>query len=97
MNAKATELLKNGEFLKKVLPMEPAEALKAFEAEGAEITIDELNAIAAEINKGLQNGGEGELSADELEGVAGGAVKKSDMVLFAIGIGIGIGITCAPW
>ena len=96
MNAKATELLKNGEFLKKVLPMEPAEALKAFEAEGAEITVDELNAIAAEINKGLQNGGEGELSADELEGVAGGA-KKSDLVWFAIGVGIGIGITCAPW
>lgn len=96
MNAKATELLKTAEFLKKVLPMEPAEALKAFEAEGAEITIDELNELAAEINKGLENSGEGELSAEALENVAGGKMDPG-LFWFAVGVGVGIGITCAPW
>lgn len=94
MNAKATELLNNEEFLKKVLPMEAEDAQKAFAAEGAEITVEELNEIAAEVNKVLARKNDGELTDVDLEAVAGG---KKNTTVFLVGVAVGIAIVCAPW
>lgn len=93
MNNRTIELFKDEEFLKKVLVMSPADAQKEFEKEGGEITIDELNDIAAKINKVLQNNGE--LDEESLDEVVGGG--NAGVVKFAIGVAVGIAIVCAPW
>ena len=92
MNNRAMELFKDEEFLKKVLVMSPEDAQKEFEKEGGEITVDELNDIAAKINKALQSNGE--LDEESLDDVVGGAFNY---VKFGVGVAVGIAVVCAPW
>ena len=61
---------------KKILPMEPAEVVKAFEAEGGEITEEELLEIAAEVQK--------QLASDELDETALDRALKSGALRLAV-------------
>ena len=96
MNEIAQKLFENEEFLKKILPMEPAEVVKAFEAEGGEITEEELLEIAAEVQKQLASD---ELDETALDDVAGGLTKyqKAKTVAAAVGITIAVGIIAVTW
>ena len=97
MNEIAQKLFENEEFLKKVLPMEPAEVVKAFEAEGGEITEAELLEIAAEVKKQTAND---ELDESVLDDVAGGltaaqrkVMKAAAFGIVAVGVGVAIGLS----
>lgn len=95
MNAISEKLLCDEEFLKKTASLSPEEAQKAFEAEGGDITIDELNEFAAAVNKFIANP-DSEFSEEDLDAVAGGLTKWQAVKLGA-GIAVGIAITCYPW
>jgi len=96
MNEIAQKLFENEEFLKKILPMEPAEVVKAFEAEGGEITEEELLEIAAEVQKQLASE---ELDETALDDVAGGLTKyqKAKAVGAAVGVVVAVGIVTLGW
>ena len=96
MNEAAQNLFENNEFLKKVILMDPAEAVKAFEAEGGEITEEELLEIAAEVQKQLASD---ELDETALDDVAGGLTKyqKAKAVTAAVGVAVAIGIVTFGW
>ena len=96
MNEIAQKLFENEEFLKKILPMEPAEVVKAFEAEGGEITEEELLEIAAEVQKQLASD---ELDETALDDVAGGLtnaqkkyMKAAAFVITAAGVGLTVAL-----
>lgn len=97
MNEIAQKLFENEEFLKKILPMEPAEVVKVFEAEGGEITEAELLEIAAEVKKQMAND---ELDESALDDVAGGLTnaqkKYMKAVTFAVvAVGVGAAALCS--
>ena len=70
---KVTALLKNEDFVKKILAMdEPKDVQAAFKAEGAEISVDDVKALGKVIDAAVSGK---ELSDDDLEDVAGGALK----------------------
>lgn len=75
MNAKVGELFQNKEFVDKLYPMSFEEVKQEIEANGGEITMDELKEIAEEAHRlnaqTLENGGE--LSEEDLDDVTGGA------------------------
>ena len=63
--------LEDEAFVKELVEMEnPEEVQAALNAKGAEITVDEVKAIA----KSLSQQAEGELDEDALEDVAGGSI-----------------------
>lgn len=95
MNTKAETLFNDEEFLKKVLVMLPEDAQKEFAKKGAEITLEELNGIAKQINAVLS--GSEELDESALDNVAGGAWSRWQTVKYAAGVAVGIAIVCAPW
>lgn len=78
MNAKTAELFENEEFLAKIFPMSYEEAVKEVEAQGGEITIEELHSVvdeAVELVKRAKENGD-ELDDESLDQVAGGAAKS---------------------
>ncbi len=85
MNNITVKLLGDKDFLAKVLPMTPEDALKAFNEKGSDITLDELNEIGDAIKKVQANGGE--LSAEDLDKVAGGSKFGEFVTGFVIGAG----------
>lgn len=95
MNARAEELFKDEEFLKKILGISAEDAQKEFLKKGAEITVDELNDIAAQINATISSGEE--LDETALDHVAGGAWSRWQTVKFAAGVAVGIAVVCTPW
>lgn len=74
MNAKVGELFQDKEFCQKIYPMSFEEVKQEIEANGGEITMEELKEIAEEarqITVEMQENG-GELNDEELAAVAGG-------------------------
>lgn len=101
--AKFTELMKDVDFMGKVLKMTPEEAVAAFKAEGAEFTVDEMTTLAELIKKQAEMGDE--LDEEALAEVAGGAkwdwrgyVCAAGSVAIAGVSAFGIGMLMAcPW
>ena len=86
---KIESLLKNEEFMKKILPMQTPEEVQAeFKKEGVELSIEEIEALGSIINKYLEKGGK-PLSEDELENIAGG---HDCSVQLAIVMGVELGV-----
>jgi len=83
---------KDEETAKKLLAMEPAAVAEYLKGEGYDFTTEEVIEVGEDI-KALQN--QGELSADELDGVAGG--KGSDYLKAGIVLGMVIGISLGGW
>lgn len=75
MNARVGELFQSKEFIEKIYPMGLEEVKQEIEANGGEITMDELKEISREVGrlvaKAKENGGE--LSEEDLVEVSGGA------------------------
>lgn len=99
-NEKIQELLKNEEFLKMIIAMNPEEAQKAFAAKGVDLSIDEITSAGDIINTVLQN--DGELNEAALAAVAGGGKVGSFLAGFVIGAGIAagaavVGAACCVW
>ncbi len=73
------DILSDADFATSLMEMEtPEDVQKALSEKGADISIGDINAI----RKALENGGEGELSEDDLADVAGGSLT----ILAAAGI-----------
>lgn len=90
MNEKFTklkELLTNEESAKKLLALSPEEATHVLSSEyGLSFTVDELNDIVLGIKDSVAEKEGGELSADDLDQVAGGG-KGSDAYNFGRSVG----------
>lgn len=101
--AKFTELMKDVNFMGKVLKMTPEEAVDAFKAEGAEFTVEEITTLADIIKKQAEMGNE--LDEEALAAVAGGAkwgwqgyvcAAGSAAIIGVSAFGIGMLMAC-PW
>jgi len=93
MNDITLKLFNDKEFLKKVLPMKPEEAQKEFEANGSDITVEDLRELGNLINKATNN----ELGEDDLENIAGGCWQDIKDMAKGIAIGIAIVGICTGW
>ncbi len=71
---KFENLMKNKEFLEKILPMKtPEEVQLAFKKEGVEISLEEVEILGSLINKSIETGKE-TLSEEDLSEIAGGKI-----------------------
>jgi len=95
MNEITLELFKNEAFMKKVCFMSAEDAQKEFAAKGSDITVEQLNAIAEEARKMLENGDE--LDEEALDDVTGGKMSGWQMFKFCAGVAIGIVAVTYPW
>jgi hypothetical protein len=69
--AKAKEIFSDAAFVTSLLKIETAEEVQtALKTKGLEVSLEEVKAIGAVLEKAAENGGK--LSEDELENVAGG-------------------------
>lgn len=84
----AAVAFKDEETAKKLLVMEPADVVAYLKGEGYDFTVEEVIEIGEDI-KSLQ--AKGELSADELDGVAGGKGEFIAGVLVGMLIGVSMG------
>ena len=95
MNEKLMELLKDEAFAKELLNENNPEDVQAkLNAKGVDISLEEVNAIAAAMEKAAQGGAaeSDELSEDDLENVAGGIVITATAVATAIFGTIGLSL-----
>ena len=105
MNEQLMSLMKNKEFVEKMLKCKKAAEVQALFAEyGCELTLEEVNSLCKQLKstfqKALENGGE--LSENDLEDVAGGfaplfipfiAWGTAKTFLVALGVGTGVSAT----
>lgn len=81
------KVLEDADFTQSLLDMETEEEVQAaLKEKGVEISTEDIDAI----KRALENQGEGELSEDELENVAGGSLT----VLAALGVASIITAAC---
>lgn len=83
MNARVTELFGDQEFVKKIISMNGVDAQRAIEAEGGEISLDELHDLATTVNDCIQkiNESNGELDVEDLDAIAGGGKVGAGILL----------------
>ena len=97
---KMQELMKNEEFVKKLITIENPEDVQVyFEDNGLEMTLDEvkeLGTMLGKVVKGevtaeqLEKSADGELSEDELKNVAGGSLVAAGITIL-VGTALGAG------
>jgi hypothetical protein len=74
--AKAKEIFSDEAFVTSLLKLEaPSDVQKALKTRGLEVSLEEVKAIGAVLEKAAENGGK--LSEYELENVAGGGVRPA--------------------
>lgn len=90
-NEKIELLLKNEEFVKRIVQMTPEEVQKEFEAAGVAISVEEIVQAGKYINSIIKE--DGELDENALENVAGGGKVGSFVAGMIAGGGLTVVVT----